>query len=647
MFSIVITEKSGAQRQLDFEGAEIVIGRLEDNDLCLPKSNVSKIHARLIYKDERYVLVDQKSTNGTYVNGRRISAPMVVRRGDKIYIGDFILTLAAAGSSESVPVREFSPLPPPPGKGEEQPVRVPHNAEQGRAQLERRTTTTARSQASAATTSRPPVPKPSSSPPPLPRQSPIPPPPPPVPRREEIGVTERDASTVTQPANVPNSTHAAPPARDAKRTKRNHHHVPTNPSMAPPPAAAAPSGDDAPDDAQVAALSGMTSPAVLAPAVRLQAALSLLMERLATFMNVARAEESAFPSEQQQTLERLLDQLGDDGALGPDIDRRFLREAAISEAVGLGPLDRLLGNRSVREIVVDGPTRVLADLGGGLTPVSSFFSDDSAVLVAARRLLHRAGQKLDPDQLVHQAQLPGGGAVQLLMPPLSPKGPLISVRCPVRAQPTAESLVTDGLMSNEMLIYLRSAVQQRRSVLVIGPAGAGVSSMLAVLARFPQEHERIVAIEHAPSASLLNMQILPLSRRAMPSAGLGELLHHAAQLRCDRLLVDDIRPHEALAALQAAASTSGVLFGMHAQGPELAVALLEQFAHAGLPAHARVRGPLLAAALQVVLHIAPDASGARKIRSISELRSSGADALELRTLFRHDGTAFVESFLAN
>ena len=82
VFSIVITEKGGAQQQLDFEESEVSIGRLDDNELCLPKNNVSKHHARLLYKDQRYVIVDQQSTNGTYVNGRRITGPAVVRRGD-------------------------------------------------------------------------------------------------------------------------------------------------------------------------------------------------------------------------------------------------------------------------------------------------------------------------------------------------------------------------------------------------------------------------------------------------------------------------------------------------------------------------------------------------------------------------------------
>jgi pilus assembly protein CpaF len=409
--------------------------------------------------------------------------------------------------------------------------------------------------------------------------------------------------------------------------------------MLPPPAALEAAND--------AGQGGMTAPTVLAPALRLQGALSILMERLATHMNVARSEESAFPAEHQATLDRLLDQLETEGVLGPDIDRKFLREAAVSEAVGLGPLDRLLASRAVREIIVDGPARVLADLGSGLAPVSAFFSDDSAVLVVARRLLHRAGQRLDGDDCVHDAILPGGGSVQLLMPPLSPKGPLISVRCPARAHVTAESLVSDAMVSSDMLALLRGAVQQRRSLLVFGPDGAGVSTMLGVLAGFASEHERIVAIEDTPGASLHNPQLLPLSRRALPEADLAQLLHRASQLRADRLLIDDLRPQEALSALSTAAGTSGVLFGMHAPSPELALALLEQFAQAGLPSHTRVRGPLMAAAIQVLVHIAPDAGHVRRVRSVTELQLDAAQMIELKTLYRHDGKAFIASFLGD
>jgi len=660
VFSILITEKGGAQRQLDFEAAEIGIGRLEDNDLCLPKNNVSKHHARLVFKDERYVIVDQKSTNGTYVNGRRITGPMVVRRGDKIYIGDFILTLAGMAGTDGVAAREFGPLTAGPASTldpttPKRPSAITHNrfpAELKRTQPERRKP--ADPNAKAGPTTPPPVPRPSPSPPPLPRSS-NPPSLTATTPQPVLGATvpPQGAAGPTMPAPgfpdlPPSAASEQPPsaatvARSLRVKPRDRQ---SNPGE---PMATRTEQDPVDrslledvDSAQAAALSGLTSPAVLAPSVRLQGALSLLMERLATHMNVARPEESAFPSEQQPVLERLLDQLAEEGTLGPDIDRQYLREAAISEAVGLGPLDRLLANRAVREIVVDGPTRVLADAGGGLTPVSSFFSDDAAVLVTARRLMHRAGQRLEPEQLVHEAQLPNGGAVQVLLPPLSPKGPLIAVRCAIRAQSSPESFVTDGVLSSEMLAHLRSAMQQRKNVLVLGPAGAGVSLVLAMLTRLLPEHERVVAIEQVPSASLLNPQVLPLSRRALPHTGLDELLSRGALLRYDRLLLDDLQPHDIYHALFAAAGSRGALLGLHAPNQEVARSLIEHAARSertssGLP------GPLVAAALQLLVHVGADSAGARRILGMSELRLTPSGTVELRPLFHHDGKGFVTS----
>jgi len=378
----------------------------------------------------------------------------------------------------------------------------------------------------------------------------------------------------------------------------------------------------------------------------------MLMERLATEMNVARSEESAFPSEQLPTLERLIDELASEGAIGPDLDRRFLREAAVSEAVGLGPLDRLLSNRAVREVVVDGPTRILADLGAGLTPVSSFFSDDSAVLVVARRLLHRAGRKLDETATVQEARLPAGGFVQLLLPPLAAKGLLVTVRCPPRAQSAPEGLVTEGVLSGDMLALLRLSVQQRRSILVVGPRGAGVSTLLGALIMLTPEDERVVTIESSPSASLLDSRTLPLSRQARPELTLDDFLKYASRLRYDRLVVDDLNGPEALPALSAAASSPGMILGMHAPNPETALLQLELFAQAALGGGRASLAPLIASAFSLVVQLSAGqgahvgtvgTNGARKIIGISELRRSDADRIELVPQFTWDGKSFSKS----
>jgi pilus assembly protein CpaF len=740
VFSIVITEKGGAQRQLDIESPEVSIGRLEDNDICLPKSNVSKHHARLVFKDDRYVLLDQKSTNGTYVNGRRISAPMVVRKGDKIYIGDFILTLAAPGGTfEGVSAREFRPrrvggsetsmdaVPPDgrsfgatePPKGStptrdemRRPSMIPDSdgpvagisfgdsiaplgspapveisaapavsADAGNFAVS--TVSGAPPSLPPTMSSRgpgpglPPIPpqrplvntmRGSSVPPPLPPQGPrvtVPPPPRAAVKssttnggaRVSAETTRVDEEVKAARAASPRDTLAGPVPRASAMTSRVDLTMPnpiiprepdTGISAPPPfaapeePAARASKGMPWSSGESNPMLSGLTSPAVLAPSLRLQGALAMLMERLATEMNVARPDESAFPSEHLATIEHVMDELANEGSIGPDLDRRFLREAAIAEAVGLGPLDRLLANRSVREVVVDGPTRILADLGGGLSPVSSFFSDESAVLVVARRLLHRAGRKLEDNMAVQEARLPSGGFLQVLLPPLSAKGPLVTVRSPPRALSSPESQVTEGVLSMEMLAFLRTAVQQRKNILVLGAMGSGVSTLLGTLTMLAPDHERVVTIENSPSASLLNAQTLPLSRHARPELTLDEFLRYASRLRHDRLVIDDVSGPDALAALSAAAASPGVIFGMHAPTPQTALLQLDLFAQAAVGGGRTSLAPLLASALNVLVHVAATSEGTRKIQSISELKSGKEKVLELTTLFRLEAKGFVK-----
>ena len=102
MFAIIVTEKGGDQRRHEFDKSEVTIGRVQGNDVILPKGNVSKRHARIVLKDGKFIIVDLKSTNGTYVNGRKITSPLVVKENDKIYIGDFIIGVEEAGSAASV-----------------------------------------------------------------------------------------------------------------------------------------------------------------------------------------------------------------------------------------------------------------------------------------------------------------------------------------------------------------------------------------------------------------------------------------------------------------------------------------------------------------------------------------------------------------
>src|SRR5216110_1072248 len=113
MFTIIIQEKGGEQRRMVFNKPEVTIGRVQGNDIVLPKGNVSKRHARIVLKDGKFIIVDLKSTNGTYVNGRKITSPLVIKGTDKVYIGDFILSVEEGGGAEAHDDMAPPPMPPP------------------------------------------------------------------------------------------------------------------------------------------------------------------------------------------------------------------------------------------------------------------------------------------------------------------------------------------------------------------------------------------------------------------------------------------------------------------------------------------------------------------------------------------------------
>ena len=136
MFAIVLTEKGGEQRRLVFNKPEITIGRVQGNDIVLPKGNVSKRHARVLLKDGKFIIVDLKSTNGTYVNGRKITTPLVVKEADKIYIGDFIMGVEENSGEGSDANEPAAPTPPPPAPPPPAPMPPPREPPGGGASNE-------------------------------------------------------------------------------------------------------------------------------------------------------------------------------------------------------------------------------------------------------------------------------------------------------------------------------------------------------------------------------------------------------------------------------------------------------------------------------------------------------------------------------
>ncbi len=622
MFTMIITEKGGAQRRMEFDKNEVTIGRVQGNDIILPKGNVSKRHSRIVLKDSRFIVVDLKSTNGTYVNGRKITSPLVIKAGDKIYIGDFILTLdeaaAAAGDYPPAPPADAPPPLPPPearprrstgGGGGPPPLR-PQGG--GRAD----------------------------APPPLPpREEALathrPPPPQAEPPPERFPIDEEPAPerAPARPPRVPRESEpqAAPPPLRPSASE-----PPAAPPSQPPPPRERPTSKRAAVSAGPApSFPSGPAPTPGVPAKGAAAALQNVMMLVAEGFDAHEADARALHDRErwgraQSIIKKAVEQLRGEGAID-GVDPGDLESIALREAVGLGPLEALMADDSVREIVVEGASRIVADFGNGLERVDAAFSSPAAVMTAARRLIAQAGEPTDVTRPVIEVTLPSGSHVTAVFPPVAVRGPVIEIR---RTGPglTLADLVERATLSTEMSDALREAVEAGRSILVAGAVGAGVTTLLGALASLVPEGQRIVTVEDVPDLVVTRDHVISLATGG-PGSGMtfGDAVQQGLRLRADRLVIDDVRGADVLPALRAVvARPAGSLVGVHTGDQHPALDGLRLAATlAGAPAAAF--DELLARATELVAHVVRTPEGYR-VDTISEV-VYGPDGLGLRDLF--------------
>ena len=188
----------------------------------------------------------------------------------------------------------------------------------------------------------------------------------------------------------------------------------------------------------------------------------------------------------------------------------------------------------------------------------------------------------------------------------------------------------------DMLSLLRAAVQRRVNTLVVGPMANGVSTLVAAIASLCHDHERIVTLQDAPSLAIQHPHVLPLSTRGAGDRRLGELLRHAARLRPDRLVIDDLNGRDALDAMLGASATRGVIVGMHAPSPAAALEQLEMFGQVALGGARTSLATLIAQAFQLLVHISTDHNNVRRVLQIAEIRGAQGSTLEVAALYRYD-----------
>jgi len=311
----------------------------------------------------------------------------------------------------------------------------------------------------------------------------------------------------------------------------------------------------------------------------------------------------------------------------PAVERAAVVEAVVDETVGFGPLDRLLRDHRVTEIMVNGPDRVFVERSGRIEPAPVRFADADHLMHVIERILAPLSRRVDEASPMVDARLPDGSRVNAIIPPLSLDGPVLTIRRFARDGLDAGDLVRLGTLTEQMLALLTAAVRARRNILVCGGTGSGKTTTLAALAAFIASSERVVTIEDAAELRLSLPHVVRLESRPPSLEGRGAvpiraLVRNALRMRPDRIIVGEVRGGEALDMLQALSTGhEGSLSTIHASSPADALRRLQTLALMGdleLP-YAAVADQV-ASALHLVVHQARLADGARRIVAIAEVR---------------------------
>jgi pilus assembly protein CpaF len=338
-------------------------------------------------------------------------------------------------------------------------------------------------------------------------------------------------------------------------------------------------------------------------------------------------------------LRRIVARLASRLPAGIDTDR--LVGDLTDEAVGLGPLEGLLADPTVHEIMVVDANTVFVERGGRLVRSSARFTDDERVRNVIDRIVTPLGRRIDESSPLVDARLRDGSRVNAVIRPLALKGACITIRKFARAPMTMDRLVELGALDAAMARFLGRAVRGRKNVVVSGGTGSGKTTLLNVLSADIPESERIVTIEDAAELKLAQTHVVSLETRPANVEGRGEctirdLVRNALRMRPDRIVVGECRGAEALDMLQAMnTGHDGSLTTTHANSPREAVARLETLVlMAGLDLPLRAVREQIAGAVHLVIQQSRLSDGSRKITSIAELAGVGDDGdVRIRPIF--------------
>lgn len=317
----------------------------------------------------------------------------------------------------------------------------------------------------------------------------------------------------------------------------------------------------------------------------------------------------------------------------------------IDELTGYGPIDPLLHDDRINDVLVNGPDIVYIERNGKLERTDLKFMDDQHLLRVIRRILAPLGRRLDESSPMVDTRLPDGSRVNAIVPPLSIDGPCLSIR-KFRKEPlVASDLLVYQTLDEETLALLRQAVQARCNLLVAGSTGAGKTTLLNVLSASIPTAERLITIEDAAELNLGHPHVVRLETRPPNLEGAGaitarELVRNALRMRPDRIILGEIRGAEVLDMLQAMnTGHDGSMATIHANSPRDALNRLELLAgFAGYSGSEVTLRHQIASSIDMIVHIGRLRDGRRKVLSVEEVLSVADDNYSTQSLYQHNST---------
>ena len=354
--------------------------------------------------------------------------------------------------------------------------------------------------------------------------------------------------------------------------------------------------------------------------------------------------------EVRRQIEELFGKIADEEGLAlTRAERVRMLEQITDEILGLGPLEPLLRDDTVTEVMVNGPQQVYIEREGRLELSNVTFQNDEHVMKIIQRIIAPIGRRVDESSPMVDARLADGSRVNAIIPPLSLVGPVVTIRKFSATPFTVEDLVRFGTATPEMFEFLEACVKARLNIFVSGGTGSGKTTMLNILSSFIPDDERIVTIEDAAELQLRQEHVVTLESRPANIEGKGavpirELVRNALRMRPDRIVVGECRSAEALDMLQAMnTGHDGSMSTGHANTPRDMLSRLETMVlMAGMDLPLRAIREQIASAVDLIVHQNRLKDGTRKITNITEVQGMEGDVIVMQDIFVFEQTAVVE-----